>query len=67
MNVSTVIHSYPQLSTVHHNHGSRSPHHTTTVVPVGCGECVVVTTEGSIKAFTVPHSSTVHSVRGKIA
>jgi hypothetical protein len=62
MTISTVFHSYPRISTVRHTHGSRSPHHTTTVVPVGCGECVVETRRVPNKAFTLPHSSTVRTV-----
>lgn len=37
-------HSFPQLpqfTTVHHGNCEHSSHHTTTVVSVGCGECVV--------------------------
>lgn len=38
------IHSspqFPQFTTVHHSNCEHFSHHTTTVVPVGCGECVV--------------------------
>jgi len=67
MTISTVFHSYPRISTVHHTHGSRSPHHTTTVVPVGCGECVVEVRWVTDKAFTLPHSSTVQTVVARCA
>lgn len=58
---STVIHSYPRFSTVHQGGDARSPHHTTTVVPVGCGECVVETVEAVTIGVIGPHTSTVHS------
>lgn len=38
--ITTVLHSPPRLSTVRHSAQTLSPHHTTTVVTVGCGECV---------------------------
>lgn len=31
---------FPQFTTVHHGNCEHCSHHTTTVVPVGCGECV---------------------------
>ncbi len=34
---------FPQFTTVHHSNCEHFSHHTTTVVPVGCGECVVET------------------------
>lgn len=66
MTISTVPHSYPQLSTVCHARGSRSPRHTTTVVPVGCGECVVEMWQGLNMPFLVPHSSTVRTVVAEV-
>ena len=32
---------FPQFTTVHHDNCEHCSHHTTTVVAVGCGECVV--------------------------
>lgn len=59
--ISTVIHSYPRFSTVHHGTGNTVPHHTTTVFPVGCGECVWIVDALTATRFHTPQSTTVRS------
>jgi hypothetical protein len=44
---------FPQFTTVHHGNCEHFSHHTTTVVPVGCGECVVETVVPFGRGFTV--------------
>lgn len=56
------IHSsprFPQFSTVHHTNCEHCPHHTTTVVAVGCGECVVEAWHIETKTFATHTQSTV--------
>ena len=51
---------FPQFTTVHHVNCEHCPHHTTTVVAVGCGECVVEVWRHLLDDHTVhgsPHST----------
>ena len=54
---STVIHSVPRKSTVHHKRAFTlsTPHHHS--LPVGCGECVVeaVVAVTNVSTVTVHH------------
>jgi hypothetical protein len=44
---------FPQLTTVPHGNCEHPSHHTTTVVAVGCGECVVETVAHVLAVSTV--------------
>lgn len=53
------LHSFPQFSTVREVNCEHCSHHTTTVVAVGCGECVVETVASKIRHLHTHSHSTV--------